>query len=172
MHAQPTPIVKSEVRSPRRGLVDKLLRYGVGSAVATVCSELTFFVVYGSLGATTTVASLLGWLAGAIPNFWLNRSWTWGRHGWPSVRRELLPYAAIVLATLLLAIGATSATEAALAHVAMSHTAKAVVLSGVFLLAYVVIFFARFLLLDRLFGPLSTDVDADGLDSVTAGRAL
>src|SRR3954454_25137483 len=84
-------------------LVPKLLRYFTGSVVATVCSEVVFVVLYGLLDVGTTWASVLSWLAGAIPNFWLNRNWAWQRKVRPSLRREVAPYAAVVIVTLLLA---------------------------------------------------------------------
>src|SRR3954452_7860273 len=64
-------------------LIRKLLRYGAGSVVATICSQTTFLVVYGPVHASTTVSSALAWLAGAIPNYWLKRSWSCGRGGPP-----------------------------------------------------------------------------------------
>jgi putative flippase GtrA len=131
------------------GLRTTLLRYGAGSVVATVCSEITFVVLYGVFGATTTVSSVLGWLAGAVPNYWLNRSWTWGRRGRPSLTGEVLPYALVVLVTLGLAITATAAADAALSG---AHGwVRTVLVGGTFLLVYVVMFLLRFVLFDRLF---------------------
>src|SRR5437867_2587093 len=91
------------MRERHGGLIGKMLRYGTGSIVATVCSEVTFLILYGPVEASSTVSSVLAWTAGALPNYWLNRSWTWGRRGRPSVARELVPYAAIILGTLGLA---------------------------------------------------------------------
>ena len=135
---------------PRSALVRKVLRYGTGSLVATACSEVTFLLLYGVLSTSTTTASVLGWLAGAVPNYWLNRTWTWGRRGRPSLRHELLPYVAIVLLTLLLAVGATSLVDSALAG-AGSDTVRSVLVGGTFLLVYVLVFLLRFFLFDRLF---------------------
>lgn len=136
----------------RRRLIRRVLRYATGSVVATVCSEVTFLLLYGVLGTSTTLASVVGWLAGAVPNFWLNRTWTWGRRGRPSVRRELAPYVAIVLVTLGLATLATSAAASALTRAGVGGDARSLLVGGTFLLVYVVVFVLRFLLLDRLFG--------------------
>lgn len=138
------------VGSPRSGLLRKVLRYGTGSLVATACSEVTFLLLYGVLGSSTTTASVLGWLAGAVPNYWLNRTWTWGRRGRPSLRHELLPYVAIVAVTLLLAVGATSLVDSALAGTG-SDAVRSALVGGTFLLVYVLVFLLRFFLFDRLF---------------------
>jgi putative flippase GtrA len=139
-------------RQAPAGLIGRVLRYGAGSVVATICSQTTFLLVYGPAGASTTVASTLAWLAGAIPNYWLNRSWTWGRRGRPSMTRELLPYAAIVLGTLGVAIVATAVGAAALDHTDISNAAQTFLVWGIYFLVYVVMFGLRFLLFDRLFG--------------------
>ena len=142
--------------SERRGrpLLSKLLRYAGGSVVATVSSEVTFVVVYGFLHAPTAWASVLGWLAGAIPNYWLNRRWTWRRTERASLRGEVAPYVAIVVLTLLLATGATGAADAVLRGADVPAPLRTLLLAGVFLGVYVVVFVLRFLLLDRLFTRL------------------
>jgi putative flippase GtrA len=143
----------------RRELGTKVLRYAAGSVVATVCSEVTFLLLYGVVHTTPVVASVLGWLAGALPNYWLNRSWTWRRTGRPSLTRELLPYIAIVLGTLLLAAVSTSAVDSALSGTSTSHPVRVLLVGGTFLGVYGLIFLVRFFLLDRLFrhapGPRS-----------------
>ncbi len=152
---------------PRDGLPGKLVRYAAGSGVATACSEGVFLLVYGPLGGSTTLASVLGWLAGAIPNFWLNRNWAWGRSGRPDLVREVLPYVAIILATLGLAVLATGAADRALQSTSLSAEARTLVVGTVFLLVYVAVFVIRFLLLDRLFGspdPAAPRGNRDGAD--------
>ncbi|MGA8246270.1 MAG: GtrA family protein [Nocardioides sp.] len=138
-------------RLMRSGLVGRVARYGAGSVVATICSQATFLVLYGPVGASTTVTSTLAWLAGAIPNYWLNRSFTWGRRGRPSVTRELLPYAAIVLGTLGLAIVATALGARLLDGTSIPHVTQVLLVWGIYFLVYVVMFAFRFLLFDRLF---------------------
>lgn len=138
----------------RRELSGKILRYVTGSGVATICSEAAFLLVYGALGATPAVASVIGWLAGAVPSYWLNRTWTWRRRGRPSLRRELLPYVGIVLGTLLVAAVATSSVHAAVERAEVSATTRLVLVSGTFLAVYGGMFLLRFFLFDRLFrGP-------------------
>src|SRR5262249_15441107 len=112
----------AEIREVRSDLIRRVFRFGTNAVVATVCSQATFIVLYGPVGTSTTVASTLAWLAGAIPNYWLNRSWTWGRRGRPSVRREILPYAVIVLGTLGLAILATGVGASLLDRTSLSST--------------------------------------------------
>ncbi|HEX3931117.1 MAG TPA: GtrA family protein [Nocardioides sp.] len=141
----------SRLRRARGGAARKIVRYGTGSVVATVCSQATFLVLYGPAGASTTLSSILAWWAGAIPNYWINRSWAWGRRGRPSLRGELLPYAGIVLGTLVLAILATSGVAHLLNGTSVSHSTRTFLVSGTYFMVYVVMFAFRYVLFDRLF---------------------
>lgn len=136
------------------GLRGKLLRYAGSSGVAAVCSEVAFLLLYGPLGASPGLASVVGWLAGAVPNYWLNRSWTWRRRGRPSLRREVLPYAAIILTTVALAVGATSAVHAVTDDGVVTGVWRVVLVNGTFLAVYALVFVLRYALLDRLFRGL------------------
>ena len=148
------PVLRNTPR-PTGGLLSKLLRYASGSAVATVSSEVTFVLLYGPLHVTPAWASLVAWLAGAVPNYWLNRSWTWRRSGRPGLRDELLPYLTIIGLTLLLATIATRWADRWLHSVDTGATVRVVLVAAVFLGVYVVMFLLRFVLLDRLFSRLN-----------------
>jgi putative flippase GtrA len=141
----------AEIRKARADLFRRVFRYGTNALLATVCSQVTFIVLYGWVGLGTTVTSTLAWLAGAIPNYFLNRSWTWGRRGRPSLRREVVPYVAIILGTLGLAILATGLGAAALDRTSVSHGTQTLVVWGIYFTVYVVMFGVRFFLFDRLF---------------------
>ncbi len=129
----------------------KLSRYAGGSVVATVCSQLTFLLLYGPLGVAAGITSVVAWFAGAIPNYWLNRRWAWQRTGRPSLRRELLPYAGIILGTLLLAVVATEVVDQVLRETDVAAATRVTLVSGTYFTVYVVMFGVRFFLLDRLF---------------------
>src|SRR4051794_8101781 len=138
-------------------MLRKLSTYFAGSVVAAGCSELTLLLCYAVLHLPPTLSAVIAWLFGAVPNYWLNRRWTWQRTGRPDTRRELVPYAVIILGTLALAAVVTKAVDAALSDSDTATRTTWVALA--FLGVYVVMFLLRYLLLDRLFGRLNA-VDA------------
>jgi putative flippase GtrA len=156
------------MRRPTMQQFGKLLRFGASSVVAVVCSETTFILLYGPAHTSSTVASVFAWLAGAIPNYWINRTWTWGRRGKPSVRRELVPYAAIVFGTLGLAIAATAVADALLRDAGVSHATRTGVVGAIYFGVYAVMFLVRFFLFDRLFAR--ADQAGSSPSGVPAGR--
>jgi putative flippase GtrA len=132
----------------------KLLTFAGGSAVATLSSELVLLVAYGGLHLATPVSSVLAWSAGAVPNYWLGRRWTWRRRGRPEFGLEVVPYVTVVLATLLLAVATTHAVAARLTAAGAGDREREGAVAAAFLGVYVVAFLVRFLLLDRLFTRL------------------
>ncbi|MER7080492.1 Putative flippase GtrA (transmembrane translocase of bactoprenol-linked glucose) [Saccharopolyspora kobensis] len=126
-----------------------LSRFAAASVVATAISQLVFLLVY-ALGAAPVVATITAWLAGAIPNFTLNRR-TWGSTGRAGLRGEILRYAIISVTTALLAALATHNAETlAQASFPDTRSAQVAVVWGAFLGTYAVMFVIKFFLVDRL----------------------
>lgn len=126
-----------------------LRRFAAASAVATVSGQLVFVTSY-ALGASTLVATGLAWLTGAVLNFGLNRR-TWGSHGRAALRGEILRFAVISVTTAVVAALATGYAERiAMEAFAQSRSFQVVVVWATFLGTYLVMFVAKFFLMDRL----------------------
>ena len=74
--------------------------------------------------------------------------------------REVMPYLAIVLITLLLATVATNVADAVLAE-RVSDGVRVWLVSATFLSVYGVVFLLKFVLLDRLFRSARAAADAE-----------
>jgi putative flippase GtrA len=132
--------------------------------VAAAISEAVFVLVYGPAGAGPRVAAVVAFFAGAIPNWGLNRRWTWQRRGRPGVKRELLPYAAVVISTALAATALTGLADGWVRSLEVSRSIQVGLVAIAFLLPYGAVFLLKFLLFERL-------VFSDPLRSPAAGRA-
>lgn len=75
--------------------------------VAAGTSAIVFPILY-VLGASTTACSIAAFVAGAIPNWTLNRKWTWKVEGRVAFGREIVAYI-VVSATTLLALSLATA---------------------------------------------------------------
>jgi putative flippase GtrA len=127
-------------------------RYSASSVVATVVSQVAFALCYW-FGTPAVAATLVAWLAGAVPNYVLNRRWTWGRTG------SKLPYTIIVIGSAVTAAVVTSVTDH-LVQPLESHAWKTVLVTGSYLATYAVLFIVKFVLFDRLVFAKSTDASA------------
>lgn len=124
-------------------------KYAAGSVVATVLGQVAFTVCYGVLDASAAVSSIVAFLAGAIPNYLLNKAWAWNDRSVPR-RRAVLTYAAIIGVTNGLAIAMTTlAGMVVRTHVA-SHDVRTLLVDLAYLASYGVMFVVKFLLFDGL----------------------
>jgi putative flippase GtrA len=123
-------------------------KYSASSVIAGVISELAFVICYW-LGTAPVAASVVAFVAGALPNYLLNRRWAWGRKGRADRRRELLPYAIIVIVTAAAAALTTTAADHWIRARIESHTGQTILVSAVFLGTYGVLFILKFVLFDR-----------------------
>lgn len=141
-----TPTADVEPPAARRRRL--LSRFAAASVVATGISQVVFVTSYWATGLSV-LATVLGWLGGAVPNFALNRrSWGGGERG---LRSELLRYGAISVGTAVLAGLATGwAEDVATATFPGTHPARVAIVWGAFLGTYAVMFVVKFVLTDRL----------------------
>ena len=134
----------------RRPLAVRLAKFTAGSAVAAIISELAFILVYGLLHAGTRLAGVVAFLAGAIPNWALNRRWTWQRRGRPRLGREVLPYVAVVIATAVAATALSGLADDWVRGLDMSRSAQVALVGMAYLLPYGVVFLLKFVLFERV----------------------
>jgi putative flippase GtrA len=145
----------------RSRLATLFTRFAIGSAVATVCSQLTFLLVFGVLGASAALSGAAAFLAGVLPNFVIQRFWTWQRSGRVGMRTELLPYLAVITFNGLVATGVTAGVDWLVGSSIDDHALRTGVLAVAFATSYVLLFVVKFALLDRLvFGSGTSAAEA------------
>lgn len=125
-------------------------RFAAGTAVSTACSQLAFVLLFGVLAASATVSGAVAFVAGAVPNFLIHRYWTWRRCGPVGIRRELLPYLAVIIFSGLVAIGITAGVDRLIGETINDRALRTVVVMVAFNASYVPLFILKFALLDRL----------------------
>ncbi|MFG1647363.1 GtrA family protein [Amycolatopsis sp. NPDC049252] len=139
----------------RRGWA-RLGRAAATSVAATVVSQVVLLAVLATGGAAV-LASTLAWAAGAVLNFVITRRWVWGRTGRPRVRRELLPYLAVIGLGGLASIGLTTLSGSLLTPLNLPHVWWVVLVDGAYVASYALVFVVKFTLLDQLvFGRATT----------------
>jgi len=123
----------------------KMWRYTVGSVVAAVTSLVVFAVAFG-LGLGNVPANVLAFVAGAIPNWVLNRSWAWQRTGRVHVRREIILYAVVSLLSLVASSAATGWANEEVPSVTPNHTLQVLLVACAYIATYGVLFVAKYVI--------------------------
>ncbi|MFI5691414.1 GtrA family protein [Kribbella sp. NPDC051586] len=144
---------------PSRGRWLLWAKYSASSVVATVVSQLAFALCYW-FGTAAIVATVVAWFAGAVPNYVLNRRYTWGRSG------QKLPYTIIVIGSAVTAAVVTSVTDH-LVQPIESHAVKTLLVTGSYLATYAVLFIVKFVLFDRLVFAKPAPPAADPVEART-----
>ncbi len=119
-------------------------RYSIGSVIAVVCSETTFVLCFGPANLGTTLSSVAAFVAGAFPNYFVNRYWAWGRRGRLRVGREIVLYGAVIFASLGVSIAATGMANRLAEGLTSGHASRTVLVSLAYLGTNGVLFLAKF----------------------------
>jgi putative flippase GtrA len=122
----------------------RLGRYALGSVVAVVCSEVAFVACYATGLLGSTASSAVAFVAGAIPNYVLNRSWAWGRRGRVRIGREVVGYVLVSLVSFGASALATGWASRVAPRLTSSHAQVTALVAGAYLATYGVLFVAKF----------------------------
>jgi len=141
--------VAAFARSP---LGRKLSRYTIGSVVATAIGQGAFFVLY-AIGVDGSVAAVVGYLAGFVPNYVLNRVWAWQRTDRPSLTGEILPYAAVIASSAAASAWLTAVAERGVEALGVARPVEVALVTVAFWGITILLFLVKFVVFDRyLFG--------------------
>lgn len=119
--------------------------YAAGSVVAFIMGNIAFVALY-VLGASTTVCSVGGFVAAAIPNWILNRRWAWLRDGTPAFGREVVGYIAVSIVVLVSTSAATGWTNAHIQWIPQHYGLRAMVVTAAYVAVTVILFFAKYVI--------------------------
>jgi putative flippase GtrA len=132
-------------RLRRRVLKRRLARFAISSAVAATTSAVVFPILY-VLGASTTACSVAAFAAGAIPNWTLNRRWTWKVEGRVAFGREILAYIAVSATTLLALSLATGWTHHQVQGIPAGHGVRVLLVTASYFGVLAVLYGLRYFL--------------------------
>ncbi len=131
-------------------------RYTIGSIICFGISELVFIIVFGSHLLGARGASIVASIAGVIPGYFLNRTWTWGRKGKSDFWREVLPYWTTALVSTAIAALFTGWVNSAFS--AQSQMSRTFIDAAAYMAIYGVIFIGKYILFHTwLFAPDRTN---------------
>ena len=115
----------------------------IGSIVAVVVSEITFAVLF-AIGVPTTPDNVAAFVAGAIPNWILNRRWAWQKRGRLRFGREVVGYIVTSVISLAASSVATAWVHDQVQDNHLSHVASVAIVTATYLASYLVLFVLKF----------------------------
>lgn len=127
-------------RSPT---LKKLIKYSSASAVATLAYGVVLVVAHDVVGAPEMTSHLTAVVLSAIPNYLINRAWTWHQEGPNRLWGEVVPFWAMSILGAILSIIFVSFVETNWSEATWA-------LFAANLSAFGVLWIAKFLVLDKL----------------------
>jgi putative flippase GtrA len=127
----------------RTPLGSKITRYTLGSVIAAATSAVVFALLY-VMGVGTTACSVAAFIAGAIPNWILNRRLAWRVQGRIAFGREVVGYIVVSALTLLASSEATAWTQRQVQSIPAHHGIRVALVTASYLGVFAILFVARF----------------------------
>jgi putative flippase GtrA len=137
--------IRTLLAHPLRGRVAK---FAISSGIAAGTSAIVFPLLY-VLGASTTACTVIAFFAGAIPNWTLNRRWTWKVQGRIAYGREVFAYLVISASTLVLLSLATGLTNRAVRGIEPGHGIRVALVTASYFSVLAVLYGVRFFLYEH-----------------------
>ena len=146
--ADVTSVVKKSLALSRSVSWQRMFRYTAGSAICFGVSELTFVVVFAPHLLGARGSSVVASIAGIIPGYFLNRTWTWNRRGRSDFWREVVPYwATAIFSTIVAALVIGVVNDAFINY---SRDVRTVLNATAYMVTYGVIFVGKFILFEKV----------------------
>ncbi|MFP5322526.1 MAG: GtrA family protein [Acidimicrobiia bacterium] len=144
----------------RRPWIAKWAKYSAASLSGVVTSTVTLFVLLEVVDMDAVPANIIAVTLGALPNYLVNRAWTFQKRGAHSFTREVLPFWAMAFLGLII-------STFAVAWAADRWPDNTLVVMVTNIASFGVLWVARFFILERvLFKPLAEIIeeheDAEG----------
>jgi putative flippase GtrA len=137
------------LRVRKSAYAGKVTRYAIGSIVALVTSVVVFAIL-DWLGVHTAIDSAAAFVAGAVPNWVLNRKWAWKMEDRADFMREIVAYIVISVIVWAASSWATGATQHWVdGHVAAGNGLRVILVTGAYVVVQAIFFVAKFVIYDK-----------------------
>lgn len=129
----------------RSALGVRITRYTIGSIFAAATSAVVFALLF-YVGVGTTACSVIAFVAGAVPNWYLNRRWAWQMKGKIAFGREVVAYVIVSALTLLASSEATAWTKHQVVSLPAHYGLRVTLVTASYLAVFAILFAIRFVI--------------------------
>jgi putative flippase GtrA len=70
----------------------KMIRYTMVSVISVIVAQLLLALAFGVLRWSATTSNVFAVGLSAIPSYYLNRAWAWGKRGRSHLMKEVVPF--------------------------------------------------------------------------------
>ncbi len=146
----------------------KFVKYSAVSVISLLITQVLLFVFSYTFHIRGGRATLLASAIAAFPSYYLNRSWVWAKTGRSRIRKEVIPFWAMVFIGLGVASFMGMLADLYARDNALSREARAVLLQFVNIASFGLLWVGKFVIFNKI---LFAHRPADDIDPVLDGRS-
>jgi putative flippase GtrA len=135
----------------------KMIRYSLVSVVSVIVSQIVLFIAQSFWSARTS--NIVAVCVSAVPSYYLNRTWAWGKSGKSHLWKEVVPFWGLAFLSLAFSTWAADFAESH-AQGIDSHFVETLIVMGAALGAFGVLWVGKFIIFNKiLFAHHIEDLD-------------
>jgi putative flippase GtrA len=126
----------------------KLVRYSLVSVVSVAVSQVVLFFAQFFWSARTS--NIIAVCVSAVPSYWLNRAWAWGKSGKSHLMKEIVPFWGMALLGLVFSTWCADYAESHAAAITASPIGQKLIVNLAALGAFGILWVGKFVILNRV----------------------
>ncbi len=126
----------------------KMVRYSLVSVISVVVSQIVLFIAQSFWSARTS--NIIAVCISAVPSYYLNRAWAWGKTGKSHLMKEIVPFWSLALLGLVFSTWAADYAESNAHHLTSSDLVARLIVNGAALAAFGILWVGKFFIFNKL----------------------
>ena len=137
--------LRAKARTPTG---QKLVKYTMVSIISVIIGQALLALAFGVFRWSAVTSNLFAVGLSALPSYYLNRAWAWGKRGRSHFLKEVLPFWGMAFLGLLISTLFVQIAEGRSDH--LTHLVQTLVINGASIAAFGVLWVAKFVILNKL----------------------
>ena len=156
--------LRAKARTPTG---QKLVKYTMVSIISVVIGQALLALAFGVFRWSAVTSNVFAVGLSALPSYYLNRAWAWGKRGRSHFLKEVVPFWGMAFLGLLISTWFVAIAEGRSDH--LTHLVQTLVINGSSIAAFGVLWVAKFVILNKvMFAHHEADLeDMPALDGRT-----
>ena len=126
----------------------KMVRYSLVSVISVIVSQIVLFGAQSFWSARTS--NIVAVCVSAVPSYYLNRAWAWGKSGKSHLMKEIVPFWSLALLGLIFSTWAADYAETHAHNVTGNDLVARLIVNGAALAAFGILWVGKFFIFNKL----------------------
>ena len=126
----------------------KVIRYSLVSVISVIVSQIVLFVAQSFWSARTS--NIVAVCVSAVPSYYLNRKWAWGKSGKSHLMKEIVPFWTLAFIGLVFSTWAADYAESNAHHLTSSDLGTRLIVNGAALAAFGILWVGKFFIFNKV----------------------